>query len=299
MPDIRQLRYFIALAETLHFGRAAERLNLTQPPLSRQIMALEKDLGVRLVDRHSRHVRLTQAGLRFVAETREIVTLFDRACRNARRAASGEIGELSLGFMMHAAQTIVPKLARRVMTDLPGVELRLREVMPNILVSDLMAGQLDLGVMFPPPPVRGLEVRPVYRERLCVVLQAGHELAARSLICRDDLVNLPLILTPAETAPALRNVIEEYCHAGGFRPTIRVETQLQTTIVSLAAEGIGAGLVPVSVSRLAPSGVQFCELEEAPTIDHVLAWCAANMNPSLKLFLAMTFPESGDPAIHR
>ena len=295
MPDIRQMRYFVALAETLHFGRAAERLNLTQPPLSRQIMALEKDLGVRLVDRHSRNVRPTPAGLRFLADSREVVTLFDQACDNARRAAAGEIGELTLGFMMHAAQTIVPKLARRFMTDFPGVELRLREMVPNVLVDGLMEGRLDLGIMFPPPPMRGLETRPVYRERLCAVLHAGHDLAGKALIRRQDLATLPLILTPMETAPALRSAIEAYCRAGGFTPTLRVETPFPIPIVSLAAEGIGPGLVPASMRKLTPPGVRFCELEEAPMIDHVIAWRTSNANPALRRFLAATGVDAAIP----
>src|SRR5215470_1325213 len=103
MIDIRQLRYFVAVAETLHFGRAAERLHVTQPPLSRQIALLEKELGVRLIERHSRRARLTHAGERFLADGRAALVAFDRACRNARLAQAGELGEISIGFTMHAA----------------------------------------------------------------------------------------------------------------------------------------------------------------------------------------------------
>jgi DNA-binding transcriptional LysR family regulator len=287
MPDLRQLRAFVTLAETLHFGRAASRLHLSQPPLSRQIMALEKALGVRLVERHSRQVSLTHAGQRFLADARDVLDRLERACRDARRAGAGEIGELALGFMMHAAQTIVPSLARRFMDAFPAAALRLREVMPNALVDELSDGRLDLGIMFPPPPVPGLVFRQAYRERLCVVLDSAHPLAGGATVRRPDLAGQPLILAPAETAPALRGAIETYCREGGFAPTIRVETQLQMTIVSLAAEGIGIGIVPVSMRRLNPAGVCFRELEDAPAVDHVLAWRQDNDNPVLHRFLGM------------
>ncbi|CAG4924287.1 unnamed protein product [Acidocella sp. C78] len=295
MPDLRQLRAFVTLAETLHFGRAAARLHLSQPPLSRQIMALEAALGVRLVERHSRQVSLTPAGQRFLADAREVLARFERACRDARRAGAGEIGELALGFMMHAAQTIVPSLARRFMDAFPAASLRLREVMPNALVDELSDGRLDLGIMFPPPPVRGLVFRQVYREHLCIVLSNAHPLALDSaqppardpVVRRADLAGQPLILAPAETAPALRGAIETYCREGGFAPTIRVETQLQMTIVSLAAEGLGIGIVPASMRRLNPAGVCFRALEDAPAVDHVLAWRQDNDNPVLRRFLGM------------
>ncbi|HVJ51906.1 MAG TPA: LysR family transcriptional regulator [Aliidongia sp.] len=281
------MRYFVALAETLHFGRAAERLHLSQPPLSRQIAALEKSLGVRLLDRDSRHVRLTQAGERFLRDAREVLGLFDQACRNARLAEQGEVGELALGFMMYAAHTIVPSLARRFMIAFPRVELRLREVVPDWLLQDLVQGRLDAGIIFPPDPQPGLETRRIYREALCVALPASHPLARRDVIRRADLDGLPLILTPTETASALREVIRQYCRAGGFLPTIRLEVPLQLTIVSLVAEEIGIGIVPESMSRIGIGNVLFRPLEAAPTIDHVLAWRSANSNPALRGFLAM------------
>src|SRR5882757_7463317 len=159
MIDIRQMRYFVVLAETLHFGRAAERLHLTQPPLSRQIAALEQELGVRLLERHSRQAVLTRAGQRFLEDSRAVLAAFDQACRNARLADRGELGELSVGFMMHAAFTVVPGLARRYVTAYPGIDLKLREAMPSTLVDEVLAGRFDAGILFPPGPVRGLEVR--------------------------------------------------------------------------------------------------------------------------------------------
>jgi DNA-binding transcriptional LysR family regulator len=286
MIDIRQMRYFVVLAETLHFGRAAERLHLTQPPLSRQIIALEKELGARLLERHSRHIRLTRAGERFLDDSKAVLTLFDQACRNARLAELGEIGEITLGFMMHAAHTIVPGLARRFMAAFPHVELRLRETVPNKLVEDLIAGRLDIGIMFPPNPVQGLEIRPIYREKLCVALNRTHALCDRDVIRRADLGGQPLIMTPEEIAPALRALIMQYCRTGGFLPTVRIEAQLQQTIVSLVAEGLGIALVPESMSKVGGADVVFRELEDAPAVDHVIVWRSSSFNPALRRFLA-------------
>ncbi len=286
MIDIRQMRYFVVLAETLHFGRAAERLHLSQPPLSRQIAALEKELGVRLLERGSRHARLTQAGRRFLEDARAVLASFDQACRNARRAAAGELGELSFGFMMHAAHTVLPGLARRYMASHPDVRVELREVVPGSLIDAVLAGRFDAGIMFSPGPIRGLQTRPVHREQLCLAVHAGHPLASRALVCARDLRGEPLIAAPAEVAPTLHEAIAGYCRSGGLEPAIRLEAQLQQTIVSLVAEGLGIALVPQCLGKLGIADVAFRTLENAPTIEHVIAWRPGNLNPALAPFLA-------------
>ncbi|OWJ60811.1 LysR family transcriptional regulator [Inquilinus limosus] len=286
MIDIRQMRYFTALAETLHFGRAAERLHLTQPPLSRQIAALERELGVKLLERHSRQAALTRAGRRFLEDSRTVLAAFDQACRNAVLAERGELGELSVGFMMHAAFTIVPSLTRRYVTAYPEIELTLREAMPAGLVDDVLAGRFDVGILFPPGPVRGLETWPVHSESLCAALPAGHPLAGRDRLDARDLEGQPLIATPPEVSPTLRDAIARYCRSAGFQPAIRLETQMQQTIVQLVAEELGIALVPECMGALGVAGVVFRPLADAPVIDHVIAWRAGNLNPALKTFLA-------------
>jgi DNA-binding transcriptional LysR family regulator len=286
MIDIRQMRYFVVLAETLHFGRAAERLHLSQPPLSRQIAALEHDLGVRLLERHSRHAALTRAGQRFLDDSRAVLAAFDQACRNARLADRGELGELSIGFMMHAAYTVLPNLARRYMAAYPHVHVRLREVVPSTLVEGVLSGGFDAGIMFYPGPVAGLATRPIHREALCLAVHPNHHIAARDMVCARDLDGEPLIAAPAEVAPTLREAIVAYCRSGGFIPTVRLETQLQQTIVSLVAENLGVALVPESMRKLGITNVVFRDLEGAPVIEHVIAWRPGNLNPALWPFLA-------------
>jgi DNA-binding transcriptional LysR family regulator len=285
MIDIRQMRYFVALAETRHFGRAAERLHLTQPPLSRQIAALEKELGVRLLERHSRNAVLTSAGQRFLEDSRALLASFDQACRNARLAERGELGELSIGFMMHAAYTVLPSLTRRYLAAYPQVQLKLKEVMQSLLPGDVLAGRFDAGIMLLPGATRGLEARAIYSEQLCLAVHASHKLARRRSISAQDLEGQPLIVTPKDIAPTLSDAVTSYCRSGGFEPTIRLETQLQQTIVSLVAENIGLALVPDSMRKLGIADVAFRKLDDAPVIEHVIAWRPDNLNPALARLL--------------
>lgn len=287
MIDIRQMRYFVALAETLHFGRAAERLHISQPPLSRQIAALEKELGVRLLDRHSRRTTLTHAGRRFMEDARAVLASFDQACRNARLAERGELGELSIGFMMHAAYTVLPALTRRFLEGHPQVHVELREVVPSSLADAVLTGRFDAAIMFNPGPIRGLDAHTIHREDLCLAVQPVHALAGRSVVRAADLVGEPLIAAPAEVAPMLREAIMGYCRSGGSEPTIRLETQLQQTIVSLVAEGLGIALVPNSMRKLGLADVVFRDLSDGPGIEHVVAWRRGNLNPALQPFLAV------------
>lgn len=285
MIDIRQLRYFVALVETRHFGRAAQRLHISQPPLSRQIAALEKALGARLLERHAHGATLTYAGEIFLTEARDVLSAFDRACRNAQLADRGELGNLAIGFMMHAAYTSVPELTRRFITHYPQVQLELRETIPGLLADEVLNGQFDAGILFNHGPVDGLETLSLYRERLCLALYTSHPLAQRSQLNACDLQGEALIATPHEVAPMLRDAIEVYCRSGGVAPHFRLETQLQQTIISFVAEELGIALVPQSIARIGVAGVVYRELENSPYVEQVLVWRAGNRNPSLTLFL--------------
>ena len=291
MIDLRQFRYFVALAETLHFGRAAERLGISQPPLSRQIAALERELGVVLLERRPRQATLTYAGRRFLEDARAVLSSFDQACRNAQLAERGERGELSVGFMMHAAHTVMPGLARRFMASHPEVHVQLREVVPSSLADAVLTGRFDAAILFNPGPLRGLGIRSIHTERLCVVVREDHVLAGRALVDARQLHGEPLIAAPAEVAPLLRHLILSYCRSGGFEPVVQLETQLQQTILSLVAEGLGIALVPESMRKLGVADVVFRDLADAPVIEHVIAWRPGNLNPALRPFLA----EAGVP----
>lgn len=287
MIDVRQMRYFVALAETLHFGRAAERLHVSQPPVSRQVAALEKELGVKLIDRHTRQARLTPAGERFRDDARAVLAAVDQACRNARLMDAGELGDLRIGFMMHAAYSSIPPLARRYVAAHPQVNLQLRESLPLDLVQGVIDGEFDAGVGFSPGPLRGLSMWPIHEEALCLAVPAQHPLAAGDVVSVEALADEPLITVPMDVAPTLRQAIETCFRRAGLTPVVRLEARLQQSIVSLVAESLGIALVPGSLRRLRMPGVVFRDLRDAPVVEHVVLWRASNRNPALPGFLAL------------
>jgi DNA-binding transcriptional LysR family regulator len=285
--DIKPLRYFVMLAETRHFGRAAARLNLSQPPLSRQLAALEASLGVTLIERSPRSVTLTAAGERFYADAKAILASVEQAVSNAQAAASGEAGKLAIGFTMCAAYNVVPGYARAFGAAYPEVALSLREVVSNDLAAQVVAGHIDAAIMFPHVPGKGLATRTILREPLCVALSRGHPRARARRLRIAQLAGEPFVLASEEVAPTLRATILEHCRSGDFEPDIRFEVQLQQTVLSLVDEGVGVALVPASMRKAQLAGVVFKPLVDAPLVEQVLAWSPANRNPCLGRFLEL------------
>ncbi len=296
--EIRQLRYFVALAETLHFGRAAERLHITQPPLSRQIAALEDELGTVLFARSSRSVALTPAGVDFYGHATRLLYGLDLAAHSARATALGERGELRLGFTMYAAWNVLPGVIKRFSQSHPYVFLRLSEAVPQSLQEALEQGRADVGISFPLHVTGALRYQPLYREPLCAVLPHDHALAGRSCISAGDLTGEQFVTFPRETAPALHEVVMACCREYGFQPNIRLETHLQQTIVNLVAEGLGVSLVPDSMRRMQLSGAVFRSLEHSPMIEQGIYWNEHNANPCREGFMtcALTVARGLDQA---
>ncbi|MFM0249398.1 LysR family transcriptional regulator [Paraburkholderia sediminicola] len=287
MIDIKPLRYFVTLAETRHFGRAAARLNLSQPPLSRQLAALEASLGVRLLERSPRSVTLTAAGERFYVDAKAILASVEQAVSNAQAAAHGDAGKLAIGFTMCAAYNVVPGYARAFGAAFPAVALNLREVVSNDLAAQVLAGQIDAAIMFPGVPDKGIVTRTILSEPLCVALSRSHPRARARRLRIAQLAGEPFVLASEEVAPTLRATILEHCRSGGFEPDIRFEVQLQQTVLSLVDEGVGVALVPASMRKMQLAGVVFRPLVDAPLIEQVLAWSPANRNPCLARFLEL------------
>jgi len=289
--DIKHLRYFAMLAETLHFGRAAQRLHLSQPALSRQIAALEGELGVVLFERGTRAVALSAAGRRFADDARALLAGLEQAARNAQAAAQGEQGALSVGFTMCAAYSVVPGLARTYGAAYPAVELQIRELFPADLLTQLGDGKIDAAITFPIERTAGIRVREIHREPLCAVLAADHRLAGAAAIELSGLAGDAFVQSPREVSAVLHDAILGCCKRAGFEPQIRLEAQLQQTILTLVAERVGVALVPQSMRRTQLEGIVFKPLVEAPEIQLVLAWREQNHNPCLPALLALA-PES-------
>lgn len=290
MIDVKPLRYFVTLAQTRHFGRAAALLNLSQPPLSRQLAALESSLGVKLVERNPRSVALTAAGERFYTDAKAILAALDQAAKNAQAAARGDAGTLTVGFTMCAAYSVVPGYARVFAAACPGVALNLREVVSNDLAAQVQAGRIDAAIMFPGVHEKDLAQRTVVSEPLCVALSRSHPRARSRQLKIEQLAEESFVLASDEAAPTLRTAIVEHCRLGGFEPNIRFEVQLQQTVLSLVDEGVGVALVPASMRKSQLAGVVFRSLASAPTIDQVLVWSRANRNPCLPRFLELVHP---------
>ncbi|MDR5759718.1 LysR family transcriptional regulator [Caballeronia sp. LZ035] len=287
MIDFKRLRYFVVLAETRHFGRAAARLHLSQPPLSRQLIALEKELGVRLIERGPRGVTLTAAGERFYIDAKAVLAALEQAQTNCRAAAAGTAGALSLGFTMCAAYSVVPGYARRFSVACPDVDVSLREVVSNDLSQRVVDGSLDAAIMFPGIFDKSLTTETIFSEPLCVALPRGHRLAKQRRIRIAQLAEETFVLAMEEVAPKFRAVIDQHCRSGGFEPVVGFEVQLQQTVLSLVNEEAGVALVPRSMSKSRLAGVVFRELVDAPFVEQVLVWSRANRNPCLKQFIEL------------
>jgi DNA-binding transcriptional LysR family regulator len=282
--ELRHLHYFLVLAETLHFGRAAARLHISQPPLSRQIALLEKELGVVLFDRSTRNVRLSAAGERFFADASDVLLALERAKRNAVAASLGKHGTLAVGFMFAAAYSVVPILTRSYTSEFPDVEIGLSESIPALLVEDLRSNRTDVAIMYPPDDSDGLEVRTVYREPLVVALPEDHALASRKIIRAEDLRNENFLISPRVASPYIYDSIVGRCQRSGFTPTIRLETNFQQTIVNLVGQRLGVALVHRSIRTARPEHVVFRPLKHAPIVEVALVRSLDNHNPCIATF---------------
>ncbi|MBF8674974.1 LysR family transcriptional regulator [Pseudomonas fulva] len=295
MIELRHLQYFRTLAETLHFGRAAERLHISQPPLSRQIALLEEALGVKLFDRSRRRVELTEAGQRFYLDTGTVFAAFEQAKRNALAAARGAAGALSVGFMMSTAYSITPAITRRYAALFPQVNLKLTETLPLDLAQDITSGNKDVAIMYRPQDCTGLETVTLYREEMTLVLPPGHRLAEQAVVEPRELAGETFIIVPRRIAPALHDMICNYCLQHGVTPNIGLEINMQQTIVNLVGEGLGVAMVPRSMRNMRLASTSFRPLREAPVIEVVAVWKADNHNPCIATFVE-TALQAGEQA---
>ncbi|QBC30941.1 LysR family transcriptional regulator [Pandoraea sp. XY-2] len=297
--DLRQLRYFVAVAEERHFGRAAQRLSMTQPPLSQQIRALEASLGAPLFVRTNRSVELTAVGRQLLPEVRRILADADALPAFAQGLAHGEVGTLSLGFVSTADYGILPPLLREFGERYPRVRLQLLEATSDVQVEALMDGRIDAGLFIPPVPARyvnELSYLPIVREPLMLALPAGRGMATGDDTAADaqpgapvslaDFADEPLVIFPRRVAPAFYDIIMGCYAALGLTPRVGQEAIQMQTIVSLVSAGMGVALVPQSLCHLRRTGVTYRALCETSTlIETGLLWRTAEVTPVLEGFL--------------
>ena len=285
--ELRHLRYFVTLAEELHFGRAAEKLHISQPPLSMQIRALEGELGVMLFNRTQRHVALTQAGHALLQEARQILARVEQAVLITRRAGRGEIGELAVGFISVADYNVLPVVLREFRRKFPLVNLTLREATTDAQIRDLIAGRLDVGFLLPPVTEAALESVSILREPLIAALPEKHPLAKKAgKLALEKLKDEPFILFPRTNAPGLYDDVVSCCKAAGFSPRVEQEAIQMQTIISLVSAELGVALIPASLTNLRRTGVIYKPLkQQTPLTEIHLAWRRGDELPALRVFV--------------
>ncbi len=284
--ELKHLRYFVVLAEELHFGRAAERLRISQPPLSQMVRRLEQELGVALFSRTSRNVELTEPGRLFLEEARRTLSQAAHAVRVAQEARDGEVGHLEVGFV-HACG-VFPLAARKFARRFPGVKLTLRHMSTAEQVASLVRGTLDVGFVHLPVNRDGLVVEEVQRDALMVALPVRHALASRSSITWRSLADQPFVGFARAAAPEAYDALLLFLRQAGFSPHVVYETDSLLARLRIVGAGFGVSLVPAYAVGFPRPGVVLRPLAPPrPRVGIGVVHAPSRVTPALQAFLAM------------
>jgi DNA-binding transcriptional LysR family regulator len=285
--DLRSLRCFVAVAEELHFGRAARRLHLSQPPLSQTIHALETRLGVLLFERTRRRVALTHAGTVLLEHARTLLRNAEQAAIAAQRASRGEVGRLSVGFILAATHHLLPETLRQFRERMPEVELSLREMPIREQLDALEEGVIDVGFLRPPVDTDIIAAQTLVREPFLVAIPHGHELLRRRSLALAQLAQVPFVLFTPGRSPLYTQIISA-CAAAGFTPNVVQDAAHIVTVLGLVRAGLGVALVPRSVRALQPLAVELRPLRAMPVrAETAIAWRRDCLSPVGEAFIAV------------
>ncbi len=289
MDLLRHLRYFVTVAEERHFGRAAERLQMAQPPLSQQIRRLEAAVGTELFARTTRRVDLTPAGAAYLLRARTILASVEAAAEEAQRVAAGVVGHLVIGCVGSATYSLLPALSRRLADELPGIDFAFRgELLVADQVEALREGTIDLALLRPPITDGSLTITPLREDRLVVALPTDHRLADREQIRAADLADTDLIVHSAGRRSAMYGVVRRLLDEAGITPRVRHEVGETSTLITLVAGGLGVAVVPQPVSALALAGVTYLPLvQPSATVPLAVAHRSERQEPHLRHTLAV------------
>ncbi|MBA1289916.1 LysR family transcriptional regulator [Pseudomonas japonica] len=287
--ELRHLRYFIAVAECLHFGRAAEALGISQPPLSQQIQALEQELGARLFDRTNRRVALSEAGRLFLEEARHVLAQVDKAADVARRAQLGELGELKIGFTSSAPfNSSIPTAIRAFRQAFPAVHLHLREMSSQEVADALLEKRVEVGIMRPLPLADTLHAVELFREPLVAVVNASHPLATMpgDGLPMAALAEQPFVFFPRSYGSGLYAQLLSLAQAAGFSPHFAQEATETMTIIGLVSAGLGVSVLPASFRSIRIDGVVYRPLLD--TAAESAVWLVRRTGPGSAMGEAFT-----------
>lgn len=292
--ELTQLRSFLALAETLHFSRAAERVHLSQPALSLQIRALEAELGVRLFERNRRKTEITEAGAVFRDEIAAALAAVEHAAARARQAAAGKIGSLRIGFISTAAALVVPSLVTAFRKSHPEVELEMRQALTAEQIGMLRQGVIDVGFFrMPAQPGRGIRTVVVHREPFRLFLPASHPLASAAAPDLADLDGLDVVIYARRNAPGFHDLLLRMLKDAGAVPATLHQANDMSTLMSLVSAGVGAAVAPASVGLFAPPGVAVRDLAGVPPSVVVMAFRDDDRRPAVRAFVDLVLPPVG------
>jgi DNA-binding transcriptional LysR family regulator len=274
MLTLAQLRCFLAVVDEMNYRRAAERLNMTQPPLTRQIQALEHAVGAQLFDRRARAIRLTPAGSAFAQSARRILAQTDGAVLDAKRVAAGDTGSLTIAFTAASAYVFLPRFVALLRREMPEVSLTLREMTSPQQLQALREEQIDVGLSRPPIAHPGIETLRVFREPLCAVVPLAHRLAGRESVVVQDLAGESFITYPPVEGVYFHGLITGILHAMGVTVAETQHVTQTHSIIALVGAGLGVALVPQSAARVKFPDVAFIPLDglNDVTADLLLAW---------------------------
>jgi len=286
--ELRHLKYFVAVAEELHFGRAAKRLHIAQPPLSQQIMNLEEDLGLKLFDRTKRRIQLTDAGAYFLKEARQVLLHVEQAAETARRIDRGEAGRLTIGFVGSVVHTFLPAGLRAFRERFRDVELVLQELNTAEQIQSLHAGRIDVGFLYLAAKDPLLASQLLAEAPLLVALPEKHALAGRKSLHIRDLAHEPFIANTRSSEPVVRDAFISLCHSAGFSPRIAQEAGHVQTVLGLVASGLGVCLLPDFIRNIRRPGVKYIPLSGSPpTVKLGVVWRSDSSSPLVKSLVSM------------
>lgn len=288
--ELRHLRTFQVVAEELNFGRAARKLHVAQPALSRTIADLETEMNVRLLDRNTRRVTLTEAGALFLEHVRQILEDTREAVVQAQRRSRGETGTLRLGFIGTLSQSLLPRMLQAYRAAYPSVDLVLSELGPQQQRERILAGQLDAGFLglAVDSPDPELETMVVAEDHLVAAIPASHALAQKATLRLADLKGESIYLTAQANAPVFNPWLVELCQQAGFEPRIARETDRAATVLNYVAAGFGVSIFPSRISALATPGVAFRPLKgRLPKYRYKFAWPRSSRNRALAEFVQL------------
>lgn len=284
--ELHDLRYFVAVAEDLHFGHAAKRLHMTQPALSRQIQALEAELNVQLFQRTKRTVQLTMAGQTFFEDAKQILSHTEQAIQKTQRTARGEVGQLRLSFTASALRGILPEIMPVFRERYPNVQLTMNECCTHSQVVAFQNHQIDIGFLYPPVDETLLTVQPVADEAWIVALPKGHYLADQQYLTLAMLTNEAFILHPRQEGTAFYDQIIQLCGQAGFYPNVVHEVETCQTRVGLVAAGMGITFVPDYLQTVGDTQVVYRQLQgTAPKLQLAVAHRRDDFSPIVQQFL--------------